>query len=792
MKQKRGQSSSNFDRLSGRFSGRFFVPPSKQGQITVFIIVGILILFIFSGALYLTKRVTKEELTVEGEPVIAAVPQEFQPLQAFTEECLTQTARRGLLVLGQQGGYIYPELIGEFSSTDPSDADGIDLEPMKVPYWHYNVVSNQEGSTSYASLQPSLRFQEDPELSIEAQLSRFAEKNLNECLGNYVSFSERGFIVEAPALAESSNEVKEVIVNVAEESVNFWLKMNVNAKLDGAEVSMNQFYVSVPVRLKHYYGIAAEITGAERKHNFLELQALDLITAYASVDANKLPPMEQITFDLISTVTWAETDVRERMRGLLTSNIPLLRHLQSTNFYRYQYPPEKEAAVSLQELYQKHYDNMILPLNTGKNIEISFDYFGWEPFLEMNDKGGKIEPSSFHAPSISPLPPIPFTLNHFFSVYDVSYPVLVTIRDAAALNGRGYTFAFALESNIRNNAIPPDGHQALPPIALEQESMVCDPSKRNTELIKALVVDSGTFEPLEAVQIGFSIPEQDDCVMGQTDDSGEFESGYPAVYGGVASFFKDDYLVNFYPIDTYRYKEQPGVIGYAIEGTSELVMPLHKVKSTDVSFRKKSLEKCIGEDDTTRCFTQGLFAAGLAPVYSYAPEALDTTHNWIFPNTVRTLSDDERGTIIMKRVGDSTPGIFGGEFSASADAVGSGTTQMELVPGIYEVNAFITREKDLIIPEEERCVGLSCFTFEEQVMGKLLVGQLHWNESKTYLTITPEQLYNANEIVFTVLAFNLEGVPQEEHLRIMEDLQVMGELGRLSQTLRSKLEPAYK
>ena len=81
--------------------------------------MGILILFIFSGALYLTKRVTKEELTAEGEPVIASIPQEFQPLQAFTEECLIQTARRGLLVLGQQGGYIYPELMGEFSSTDP-------------------------------------------------------------------------------------------------------------------------------------------------------------------------------------------------------------------------------------------------------------------------------------------------------------------------------------------------------------------------------------------------------------------------------------------------------------------------------------------------------------------------------------------------------------------------------------------------------------------------------------------------------------------------------------------------
>ena len=243
--------------------------------------------------------------------------------------------------------------------------------------------------------------------------------------------------------------------------------------------------------------------------------------------------------------------------------------------------------------------------------------------------------------------------------------------------------------------------------------MVCDPEKRNTEPIKTLVVDSGTFEPLEAVQIGFSIPEQDDCVMGQTDGSGEFESKYPAVYGGVASFFKSDYLTNFYPIDTYRYKEQPGMIGYAVEGASELVLPLHKIKPIKVSFRKKNLEKCIKEDGAERCFTQGLFAAGLDPVYSYAPETLDAAHNWVFPNTARTLSDDERGTVILKRIGDSTPGIWGGEFSAAAEVVGSGTATMELVPGVYEVNAFITKEKDLIIPEEERCVtlGINCFTF---------------------------------------------------------------------------------
>ena len=790
MKQKRGSCSTSLSSLCA------FSRPiqSKNGQVTIFIIIGIVVLFVFSGILYVTKVSSKEELTSAGEPVIAAVPQEFQPIQTYTEDCLAQVGRRGLLVLGQQGGYIYPELIGRFSSSDPTNADGLDLEPVKVPYWHYNLPSNDLSDVSYSSLQPPLHAQDDPEISIEAQLSRFAEENLNGCIGNYAGFSEQGFTIEAPALVEGVTSGKEVLVTIADETVNFWLKMEVEASKGDATVEMNQFYIKTPVRLKHYYDVAAEIAKVESEHNFLELQALDLITAYASVDTNKLPPMEQITFDFVPTVSWAETDVKEKLRSLLTSSVPLLRYLQSTNFYRFEYTPEESATVDLHELYQKHYDNMILPLETGKNIEVNFDYFGWEPYFDMNDKAGQIVPSSYHAPSATPLPPIPLTVNHYYSTYDVSYPVLVTIRDPAALEGRGYTFAFALEANIRNNAIPAQGYSQPAPIALEQKSMVCDPEKRNTQPLKTVVVDSATQEPLEAVQIGFSIPEQDDCLMGLTDNGGEFESKYPAVYGGVASFIKDEYLTNFYPIDTYRFRESPGVIGYATAANSEMVVPLHKRKFINVSFRQKSIEKCVEDDDgkNKQCFTQGLFATGLTPVYSYLPETLDQKHSWIFPNTARALEEKETATIVLKRVMDTNPNAFSDQFSASATVQGNTQARMELVPGVYEVTALLTRSEPLVIPEEERCAGLTCFTLGEQVLDEFLSGQLRWDQPKNYLTVTPEQLYGADEMVFTILSFNLAGVPAEEHLRIIEDLQMMGETANLSQQLRANLEPTFR
>ena len=83
--------------------------------------------------------------------------------------------------------------------------------------------------------------------------------------------------------------------------------------------------------------------------------------------------------------------------------------------------------------------------------------------------------------------------------------------------------------------------------------MVCDSDKRNTELIKALVVDSGTFEPLEAVQVDFQY-------RNRTLRHGANQiipANLKVISCGIwrrGKFLKDDYLVNFYPIDTYRYE----------------------------------------------------------------------------------------------------------------------------------------------------------------------------------------------------------------------------------------------
>ncbi len=813
---------------------------SKQGQVTIFIIVGIVILFAFAGILYFTKSSITDRFTTEGDPVIAQVPQEFIPLKVYTDTCLTQIGRRGLRIIGEQGGYIYPDLVGEYSTANPTEVDGISLEPAKIPYWHYNMQPNTALDIAFNSLRPALRAQDDPEMSIEAQLQRFVDEKLPECLDGYEPFTQQGFTIRS--LSPPQTEVK-----VGESTINFLLNLEVDAARGEARHTLEQFYIKIPLRLKHYYEVAEEIAKAEANHSFLERQALDLITVYSGTDPNKLPPTDAVTFDVVPTAYWQEADVKEKVKGMLTSNVPLLRYLGGTNFYRYEYQQDPDAVLDLRDLYQKNYDNLIIPLEKGNDLSVNFDYFGWEPYFDMNDKGGKIEP--FFSPINYQV--LHLGINHYLSTYDISYPVLVTLRDPAAFDGEGYNFVFALESNIRNNEIVYEDQVLPPPIASVRNALACDESKWNTQPIRAVVVDSSSLEPLEAVQIGFSIPEQTDCMIGQTDNQGELESKYPAIYGGVASFIKEEYLTNFYPIDTYAYKQQQGIIGYAVAPYPEPVIQLHHYKPINVTVKKKTLEKCIeglafvgnipgsavlaavpagsllasaagaagvsaaGAADITLvesatgaaavesrrndvCFAAGLLDSRGEPLYKYSPATLGSTHTWTFVNVPKTLAATETAIIVLKRVADTQAGVLNDDFSATIAVSGSATQEVELVPGIYEVTALMTSEIPLVIPEEERCdsalLGLidNCFTLDQTVLEKTFVGQLQWDTQPTYITITPEQLYGSNQLTFYMLGFNPYAVPEAEHVRVMEDLQVMGQLGNFSQLLRNELEPQFR
>jgi hypothetical protein len=760
---------------------------SKKGQVTVFIIVGILMLFAFAAIMYFTQTKVTQEISDEAEPTLAQVPAEFQPLRSYTENCMQQIGKRGLLILGQQGGYIYPDLAGKFSASDPTEADGIDLEPIKVPYWHYNTEKNKADKVMYSSLAPKLYVKDDAVMSIEAQLARFVKERLDNCLDNYAPFTQQGYELDFSGQVED----KKVKVQVGEKNVIFTLNMPLSAKKGEAETEFTQFYVKIPLQLKHYYEIANLITATEQNFSFLEKHGLELIAVYSKVDPSYFPPISDVTYEPVSAFSWSEVDLQQKYKDLLTSYIPMLRFLGSSNFYHATFP---EGNI----LAQRVVDNAVLTLTGADDLEVSFDYFGWQPYFKANSEDGVIKPESQH---ISAFGVLDFNYQRYETHYDASFPTLVTLKDNYAFDGAGYNFVFALEGNIRNNApaIPNTVQEYYPKTI---SSLACGEEHQQTGLLKTVVVDSFSKEPVEMVKIGFSIPEQIDCDMGVTNPDGEFEDNYPAVYGGMLSLIKQDYLTDFYPIDTYKLKNSTALIGYAVEGLQPAkVIELHRIKYINVTVKKKPLVKCIDG----KCPNSGVFGVPGDELYSYSPQMLDSKHSWHFVDAARSLGDNETALVMLTRVGDLNPRVRNDQFSASASIKGDELAEVRLVPGVYKVTGMITNEQQYVIPKEERCTGGvweaaacwdssgCCFTYDSMTMDKLVTGQLSWELPANYLRITPEQLYASDSITFYVPTADFYGIPQKEHKRVTEDLQMIGQLGNISQvsSVYNSLMPTY-
>jgi len=812
---------------------------NSKGQVTIFIIIGIIVLFTFAGILFISKVVTKEPLLSAGDPVISRVPQVFKPIQRYTENCLSQVGKRGLVLLGQQGGYINPEILGEYSIANPTEGEGLNFENNLVPYWHFNLRNNDDLEVIHATHQPKLKSSRDRTLSIESQLSRFVDEKLGECLNSYKIFESQGFKIDF--------DDPKTDVNVVDGSVNFLLEMEVKSSKGDADNEMNRFFVKVPIDLKSYYEIADKITQAQEDNSFLESQGLELLSIYSKKDINYFPPTSDSSYKLFSPLSWSESQLKQNYKELLFSYVPMLRFLGSKNFYYTTFPQGNLLA-------QKVSDNMVLPLFGADNLEISFDYFGWEPYFKTNSDDGIIKPEHIFIN----FDVLSFGHQRFETHYDISYPILVTIKDPFALGGNGYSFVFALESNIRNNqpAVSGEVREIYP---RQISPITCNKEQRSTKLLKTVVIDSNTREPLELVKIGFSIPNFADCDIGITNSKGEVESEYPAAYGGIINFIKPGYFTSLYPIDTYNYQDSSAILGYSIADYSlaERVIELDRIVEKNVRVKKKKLQKCIVpleceytagawtlllpipyqdiscKEGERQCFNSdgsSLFL-GEPDIRVVANGSLSQFNDYYFRNKEYELEDNEEVFLTLERVSGFHDEIISDPYTIAFTVNGDNPSEAQFIPGKYKVTGNINVKKNLVIPEDQRCFRYSLFGYDKNECLELegnnydnfMAGNLQWDLPETYLEITPEDLYSSNEITFYILSQDIYSVPPKitatarkcsgflclpgvgcafnacvaEDIeipgRVIEDLQIVGEMGKLSKRpkIREALQPVY-
>jgi hypothetical protein len=745
-------------------------------------IVGIIILVIFAIILFISNNTVLEETKTALAPTIETVPQEFAAIQEYTTNCLHQVGKQGIIILGRQGGYISPETLGEFSRTNPTDSVGIILDPARIPYWHYNELENANPQVNLATLMPPL-YLEDGYMSIEAQLGRFIDEEIIGCLGEYETFENRGFdIVEGD---------KHTRARIVDGLVDLSLEMTLDAERNDASTHMDVFHTQIRVDLKEMYETAKEITQAEENFRFLENQAIELLNIHARTQADAFVPFYTVSFtESPDQTVWSAAQLKQKLIGMLTSYVPVIRLYQGEDFYRYEFP--QDSVVS--NLYQTISDNMVLDIDEAKNTvdggeevrtipyAVRFDYLGWDPYFDVNGGQEQIKPSGMYVSSPFSTAAFRFGYQRYQATYDFSYPVLVSIEDDQSFKGEGFLFNFALEANvINNNPIVQSQVQAPPQIVATQRSLACNENQRTSELIRTVIVDSYTHEPLELVNVGLVVPQLDFCDIGTTDFSGIIDAKYPPMVGGELEIANEGYLTSRFVINTYDYVDTAGIYGYAVEGIDSQVIEIHKEKEVNMKAAGLFATKCIvpkvcnkkrdacDEDAPRICMRNGEVISSLllgSPAHTQeAPGSISLLHEYYFSSGLTPFTDTQSVTISLERMSGLENDPSTSDYSQFVTIQGNESVPITLVPGIYKVDFVASADDFIFVPVDNRC------HYDEKNKGKCkdspgtqlssyVLGITQWDTPNSYFRVTEEDLYNSDTLEFTVLGYDLASIPE--------------------------------
>ena len=137
----------------------------KRGQITVFIIIGLIIILSAALVIYLTQ--TKDQVNPEE----ALIPEDAKPIYDYVASCMNTLGQEALNIMSNQGGYVQlPNSISRIpASYIPLDPAGM----LKVPYWNYNRESRV----------PSIAFMQN-------EVKYYIEQRLANCVQNFITFPQ--------------------------------------------------------------------------------------------------------------------------------------------------------------------------------------------------------------------------------------------------------------------------------------------------------------------------------------------------------------------------------------------------------------------------------------------------------------------------------------------------------------------------------------------------------------------------------------------------------------------------
>ncbi len=388
----------------------------KRGQITVFIIIGLIVLLTYFTLSYYRKESIKETEIIQPELI---------PIQQYVQTCTKSIAEEAIDIIGINGGYIY---FPRWVQTNPNSYLRLSpIEDFKNPYWWY------DGEEAI----PPLDF-------IAKQIEDYTKAELPNCINNFIPFQHQYDIIQA----ENFN----VIVDIGEQdiTVKTIYPIEIKDKFNKTLAKLQKFPVTIPIRLKKVYELAVKIMERENKDYFIEKKIIDLI----SLDDDEIPTTG-ISIQC-GKKQWEVDKIEKKLKQLLQINLPYIK-IKGTDFKKdsrivpYQLEdtnPFSDSNTYNESYYNYHYIWDISDISY-KNMHVSFNYDSkWDLKLYIRPNQGKyLQSNAQKAGQV--LSALCFHTWHF--TYDVIAPIKTTIVDEQTENNQRYSFTFAFKANINHN-----------------------------------------------------------------------------------------------------------------------------------------------------------------------------------------------------------------------------------------------------------------------------------------------------------------------------------------------------
>lgn len=207
----------------------------KRGQITLFIILGVVIVSVVVLGFLFREQIAKTA-AIEEAAGVSALPPDLEQLREEVSNCASQVGNEAVFVIGQQGGYFVA----------PEDALRLGLFSIA-----FGVKDNVKVLAS--------------EDNLKEEISSYITELLPGCV-DFNSYEGLEILQQKP----------ETGVNFNDENVELIIDYQLSAQKDGNAYNLAEPYeVVLPLRLKKVYETSSKI-------------ADDLILGKGDVDANKM------------------------------------------------------------------------------------------------------------------------------------------------------------------------------------------------------------------------------------------------------------------------------------------------------------------------------------------------------------------------------------------------------------------------------------------------------------------------------------------------------------------------